>query len=252
MNTPNGVILFEGPSAIDGAPIVVIAVGLKKASSNSKTGGMIQTYILRSDISPIDAVHTGLDVSICGTCIHRGDGTGKARTCYVNLGQGVTVVYKAYKRGVYPHATDWSVFTGRDVRFGTYGDPAAAPLALWARLARLSRMHTGYIHRWRELPAIWASLFMASADTANDAADAHAMGYRTFRVVPAGLNWLEREVLCPASKEAGKKLQCADCGACNGVRTGRKSSIVIPLHGGTAVMANVKHLEARIIARQAA
>lgn len=252
MTTPNGVILFEGPSAIDGAPIVVIAVGLKTASSNSKTGGMIQTYILRSDISPIDAVQTGADASICGNCIHRGDGKGKARTCYVNIGQGVLQVFKAFKAGNYPQITDWNVFAGRDVRFGTYGGPDAAPLAIWARMARLSRMHTGYIHRWREMPAIWSTLFMASADTARDAIDARALGYRTFRVVTTGLNWLEREVLCPASKEAGKKLQCADCGACNGVRTGRKSSIVIPLHGGTAVMANAKHLEARIIARQAA
>lgn len=34
---PNGVILYEGPSKLDGQPIVVIAVGLKTKSSNTKT-----------------------------------------------------------------------------------------------------------------------------------------------------------------------------------------------------------------------
>ena len=35
---PNGVILWEGASLIDGAPIVVIATGTRKASSNVKIG----------------------------------------------------------------------------------------------------------------------------------------------------------------------------------------------------------------------
>jgi hypothetical protein len=42
---PNGVILWEGASAIDGAPIVVIATGLKRGSRNGKTGAQVQTFI---------------------------------------------------------------------------------------------------------------------------------------------------------------------------------------------------------------
>mgnify|MGYP003345148381 CR=1 FL=1 len=43
-----GVILYEGPSMIDGAPVVVIANRIETASGNSKTGAMVQTFIIRS------------------------------------------------------------------------------------------------------------------------------------------------------------------------------------------------------------
>src|SRR5271154_1354735 len=104
MLKPNGVILYQGPSLIDGAPIVAIAIAGK--SSNRKTGNMVQTYILRSDLEPTAAIKQGLDVSICGDCRHRGDGTGKGRTCYVNVGQGPLGVYRAFKRGRYPKIRD--------------------------------------------------------------------------------------------------------------------------------------------------
>lgn len=38
-------IIYRGPSLIDGAPIVVIAID---SASNTKTGRMVQTYILRA------------------------------------------------------------------------------------------------------------------------------------------------------------------------------------------------------------
>lgn len=259
MKSSNGYVLFEGPSALDGSPIVVIATGLKNKSSNRKTGAMVQTYILRSDILPTEAVKTGADSSICGDCIHRGDGTGKARTCYVNVGQGAQVVYKAYKRGIYPniadtgvgiYPADWLHFADKAIRFGTYGDPAAAPLKIWERLQLLASKTTGYTHQWRTIPAQWAGVVMASADNVEDVNAAHAKGYRTFRVTTGEDPVLVKgEVLCPASEEAGKKLDCDTCGACNGVATGRKGSIYIPLHGGTAVRANTGKLEARLIAR---
>ena len=40
---PNGRILYEGPSMLDGAPIVVIATGFAERTANAKTGSMIQT-----------------------------------------------------------------------------------------------------------------------------------------------------------------------------------------------------------------
>ena len=49
---PLGVILFEGPSLIDGAPIAVIATGFQRRTANSKTGDMVQTWIIRSDREP--------------------------------------------------------------------------------------------------------------------------------------------------------------------------------------------------------
>ena len=63
-----GFIFYQGPSQIDGAPIVGIAV---LRSKNDKTGDMVQTYILRSDMTPLVALATGADSSICGACPHR-------------------------------------------------------------------------------------------------------------------------------------------------------------------------------------
>jgi hypothetical protein len=43
-----------------------------------------------------------------------------------------------------------------------------------------------------------------------------------------------RESVCPASHEAGAKLNCIDCGMCDGADTGRRGSIVIIAHGAMA------------------
>jgi hypothetical protein len=237
----NGIILYRGPSAIDGQEIVAIATGLRASSTNRKTGAMVQTYILRVDMTPTEAVKQGADASICGDCRHRGDGSGKARTCYVNVGQGPQAVYRAFKAGKYG-AWDGSGMTGRIVRLGTYGDPAAVPAGIWAALLEGSAGHTGYTHQWRKAPILrqWC---MASADSPQEAAEAQSLGWRTFRVsLPGQVARLEREAVCPASKEAGQKLTCSACLACGG--GDRRGSITIAAHGGFAVMAAVRKLAA--------
>jgi hypothetical protein len=45
--TLRGVVLYEGPSELDGKPIVVVATF---NSVNDKTGNMVQTWIIRSDM----------------------------------------------------------------------------------------------------------------------------------------------------------------------------------------------------------
>ena len=252
----NGYVLYEGPSMLDDAPIVVIATGFKAGSTNRKTGEMVQTYILRQDVEPTEAIRSGADSSICGDCPHRGkvttDSTGQprnvGRTCYVNVGQGPLAVFRTYKAGKYPTAPFQLPVTGRMVRLGTYGDPAAVPGDVWVNLLDGAAGHTGYTHQWRnpslsrEHLASLRGLCMASADTAEEADHAHAMGWRTFRVsLNPTLDPIRKgEVLCPASAEAGKKLTCAECKACNGTMTARRGSIYIPAHGGFAVMANVR------------
>jgi hypothetical protein len=250
----NGLILWQGASALDGAPVVLIATGLRAKSTNSKTGAMVQTYILRADVDPVAAVRSGADASICGDCPHRGNGFS-GRTCYVNVGQGALGVYRAFRRGSYPQATDAAdviaAGAGRMVRIGTYGDPAAVPARVWQDLTAQASGWTGYTHQWRQLAASpLRDLVMASADCPEDAREAHALGYRTFRVTrTASEPSVGREVACPASEEAGRKLTCETCGACSGTASGRRGSIRIVAHGAMASAANLAALDARLIAR---
>jgi hypothetical protein len=51
--------------------IIVLLSGLKTPSRNIKTGPMLQTCIIRSDIHPTEALKSGQDELICGSCIHR-------------------------------------------------------------------------------------------------------------------------------------------------------------------------------------
>ena len=62
-------IIYQGPSQIDGLPIVAIAT---YSDRNTKTGKVLQTYIIRSDMSPLEASKSGQDFSICANCIFRG------------------------------------------------------------------------------------------------------------------------------------------------------------------------------------
>lgn len=228
-----GFVFYDGPSVLDGAPIVGIAV---LESSNVKTGNMVQTYILRADLSPIEALQTGDDASICGECLHRPANNG---TCYVEVGKSVQNVFYAFTRGAYTliSPSDGSQFlAGRVVRLGTYGDPAAIPAHIWRALISQSAGHTGYSHQWRAKSAqSLRDLVMASADCAADRDVARTMGWRTFRIRLKTEALGERELICPASDEAGFKRQCITCLACDGAARGRnKASIAIIIHGAKA------------------
>lgn len=233
-----GVILYQGPSLIDGAPIVVIANRIVSDSDNEKTGAMIQTFILRQDMRPLDAARRGYDYSICGHCPHRPSNDG---SCYVNIGRSVESVYGAFVRGRYarPHV-DYDVailpelFRDSVFRLGSYGDPAAAPFRVWAHATQYARARNGYTHLWRAAPA-FAALCMASVDSEAEAVEARLSGWRTFRVRAADAPIMSgAEVVCPASEEAGKRTTCSACKACGGTSAKARASITIIAHGTTA------------------
>jgi len=225
-------IIYEGPSLIDGAPIVAIAT---VGSSNSKTGDMVQTWIIRTDVAPIDANRTGLDFAICGNCPHKGvviEGAKMAqnRTCYVNIGQAPTSVYKAYKRGAYRTATTpaalAAIGAGRMVRIGSYGDGAAVPADVWEGLKADAKGHTAYSHQFDTAAAPSPSIYMHSADTLADAQNAWSAGRRTFRIVADVAEIVKgSEIECPSDRG----VQCADCGLCDGSK--RAKSVAIVVHG---------------------
>ena len=220
-------IIYNGPSLLDGKPIVVIAT---YSNRNTKTGKVVQTYILRSDINPLEASKTGEDFSICGSCPMRGEVTtdpkrkiAKGRKCYVNLGQGVLIVYKAFLRGVYQEGDPRTMGRDRFVRVGTYGDPAAVPSEVWDELLAECETWTAYTHQkpWRP------DIAMQSADSYDEAKAHWAEGRRTFRViVDLGDIDKSKETLCPASKEAGRRVQCTACKLCKGSSLAKSIAIV--------------------------
>jgi len=228
-------IIYQGPSQIDGLPIVAIAT---YSDRNTKTGKVLQTYIIRSDMSPLEASKSGQDFSICANCIFRGIANNdperkqaKNRKCYVNLGQGPTIVYKSFNRGVYPiasdHASRVELGKNRVVRLGTYGDPAAVPSHIWDELLTECESHLAYSHQSGFRPDIT----MQSADTLEQAQAHWAKRARTFRVIDS-LEDIDptNEILCPASKEAGRRVQCVKCQLCSGLTSNSKKSIAIVEH----------------------
>ena len=218
-----GYIAYEGPSEIDGRPIVVI-VNKLQGSDNAKTGAdLVQTFIIRADVSPVTALKTGDDVSICGQCAHRpllASETGAA-PCYVNVGRSVRSVFEAYKRGRYVKATPGqlrAILAGRKIRLGTYGDPAAAPVRMWREITADAAGIVGYSHQWQSVHfdhAAWAPLVMASADSIDEAAQANLYGMRVFRV-SVGVDKQAGETTCPASAEGGRRATCDACMLCGG------------------------------------
>jgi hypothetical protein len=236
---PTGAVLYHGPSMYDGAPIVCIVTGLagKRASANRKTGGMLQTWILRADVDPIAALRSREDSSVCGSCKHRGDPeTGRSRTCYVNVGQAPLSVWRAWQRGAYgaPLADAESIAAlgaGLGVRLGSYGDPAAVPANVWHALTSRAAFRTGYTHGWRDAEPSLAQLCMASADSLGEAREARERGFRTFRVAAFGDTFREvGEARCPASEEAGKRVTCDGCPLARTVNGAR-----VPGCGGAGV-----------------
>lgn len=237
----NGYILFEGPSAIDGEPIVVIATGFKSPSANEKTGPMVQTWILRQDMKPLEAIRSDNDRSICGDCQHRGTGGGVNRSCYVLVAFAPTSVFAAYKRGTYRRLDDLRLLAIHPLRLGAYGDPAALPVDLvasWCSAAAGDTgrpRHTGYTHQWRTCDAGFRDTLMASVDNDEEQREATAAGWRCFRVRVSGDDThAEREVVCPASRGL---VDCATCLACGGAGSGRRGHISIPVHGAEHLVA---------------
>ena len=220
-------IIYRGASLIDGKPIVVIAT---YSNQNKKTGAMLHTYILREDINPLEASKTGQDFSICGHCPMRGEITtdpkrkiAKNRKCYVNLGQGGLTVWRTYKRGVYKKQNVIEIGRGRFVRVGTYGDPAAVPSQIWDDLLSKCKTWTAYTHQkpWRP------NIAMQSADSYGEAQGHWQNGRRTYRVIQSISDVDKKnEILCPASKEAERRVQCVSCQLCKGSTQAKSIAIV--------------------------
>lgn len=227
---PNGFVVWQNK---------LIALILLTKSSNAKTGNMIQSYIIRKDISPIEAVNNGKDSLICGDCPHRKNKVTGKRTCYVNLGQGVLQVYKQFKLGRYPQFNPKKhghLLSNRMLRLGTYGDPAFVPYRVWNYLLSMVKGRTGYTHQWHSstIDSRFKNIVMASCDSKVDVIHSNLLGYRSFVVSSHDDKNTRREdinaILCVNSSH---KRKCEECGLCNGNSNGMGKNIFIPAHGAS-------------------
>jgi len=223
----NGFIFYRGKSPIDNAPLIGIAT---LSSDNRKTGDMVQTWILREDISPTMARSIGEDRSFCGDCSVR-------NACYVNWHHAPLGIWKTYHRGGYVDlrrkpAVMRRIVSGRMVRMGAAGDPAMIPLQHWLRVLHGADGWTGYSHQWRHP---WAQpmreLTMASVESLEDQDLARSMGWRTYRIRRQDEPLEFNEIACP-SDTTGRK--CIDCVACDGALKPSAASVAIVVHGSKA------------------
>jgi hypothetical protein len=226
---PQGMVLWRGPSRIDAKPIAAVATGLLRPSANAATGPVVQIWIFRSRVPPMEAVRSGGDRSVCGDCLHRGT------TCYVSVWREVTQVWRSFRQGRYPAFKPkmLAMFQGRAIRLGAYGDPAAVPIEAWRWLHGVAGLWLAYTHQWAQPwcdPAL-RELCMASVDSPAQRERALALGWKTFRTRTEEEPVLPGEFICPKSAEAGRRLLCLQCGACNGgVYTGQATPVTV-LHG---------------------
>lgn len=237
-----GMLIYRGPSLLDsvsdntgrvivaGTEIVVLATFAAGKTANSKTGGEIQTYIIRADMKPSAAIADGADTAVCGDCIHRSVASGGGGTCYAHhvARRGGNATYNQFAAGR-SDSLDLEQFRGRVLRLGAYGDPAAVPFEAWQPLLAVVDGWTGYTHQWRRCDQRLRDYCMASCDNADDLADADAAGWRAYVVHPVGTPRPVGTVPCPAPR-----IKCEDCRKCSGVGLGRRGHVSIAAHGATA------------------
>ena len=230
MKKAKGYIIHEGTTE-SGFAFVAIAT-LK--TRNPKTGDMVQIWFLLRDINPVDVVKCGLDANtICAGCPF-----ASGRGCYVNVGNAPLAVWRAYHRGAYAPLHPFayaSVFGGRKIRFGAYGNPSLLPVSVVKAIAEASAGWTGYFHDWRtnRHAAQYSRYFMASTETESSFRLASSLGLRTFHASPVQP---KGPVECLSDSTNGR-VNCAACKlACNGLSSSRPSVWINP-HGSQVAKA---------------
>jgi len=230
--TNPGRIIYQGPSMSERSRDIFVA--LSPNSSNTKTGPMIQSWIMPDDMGIWDARRDGLDGSVCSGCTLRPSIARERRKldptaveCYV-MTRTLAAVERARKARSYrildpDKASNW--LRSRPVRLGSFGNPSAVPIKVWDGMTK-NRRWTGYDHDWRQSDPAYARYCMASVENANQRDEAKAKGYRTYRTRSKGTPLLAGEIDCP---HESKQVTCHDCGLCDGTQRGRHSSAVVDI-----------------------
>ena len=215
-------------------------VQMQYGSQNSKTGDSIQVWIL-----PMEWVKKGEkamnnDEASCMDCPHSKRGN---KSCYVRKGfaeyglkSKVKSLHKYYKQKNL-EILDIQELAGREkhrckdkfIRFGAYGEPVLLGEQNVKELTEVASNFTGYTHQWHIAKYDWSrKYFMASVETEQLMQKANKFGFRTFRVrKKADLAHSKLETICPASKEAGRKVTCNVCALCKGASSKAKNIVII-------------------------
>jgi len=197
-------------------------------SRNRKTGDVCQITLLNKQYSPVEASLNGYDTSVCMDCKHR---PLRGASCYVNLGQAPSAIYRAYRAGSYL-GLDKKLLANkvkyRTVRFGAYGEPVLIPISLVKYINANASAIIGYTHAWHnDLYKEYAKYFLASVDTISEFKLAQNLGWKTFRVLkPEESTMSESEVMCPAKEY---RVNCLSCKLCSTDNNGK--SIAVVVHG---------------------
>ena len=194
---------WQGPSTIDGQDIMAVVSCEKRKSKNRKTGDMVQVAFFRTDQRPSDAAESGADESVCGQCPMRPKLWTKEvskEPCYVRL-DWKKAQWNAGNNAELDLPAAIKAMSKKPVRFGEYGNMSSMPRDVAEQLLQAADRWTLY----------------------EQAREAHAMGWRTFRVMPEGDTPMDSEVVCPYETH---KVQCKDCMLCMGQSKQAKSVCV--------------------------
>lgn len=205
-----------------------IRISYTFSSTNSKTGDVIQQWITpkawEGDRSK--QIDVKKSEEVCSDC-------PLLSSCYVKKGtasMGLKSTSKSTNHTVGCEKKNLDLFKDKFVRFGAFGEPVLSGKDVVKSITEVAKSWTGYTHRWRDLKFHWSNrYFMASVEDVKGKREANALGYRTFRVGSSVEDKLPDEVLCPASKEAGRKVTCAKCKLCKG-NTSKAKNIFIVKH----------------------
>jgi hypothetical protein len=197
-------------------------------SDNSKTGNMIQLWIMARNVHPVESRRTGHDATLqCQGCPHASN-----QGCYVSP-LALMAIWRAFKAGSYSHLAmgtpEWAAFfDGASVRLGAYGNPSMLPLAMLEDICARAYMHTGYFHDWHLMPVDLAKSYgrflMASCEPSN-VQFAQNLGLRTFTVVSEAPSDRSLGIECLSDT---KGIQCIDCGLCDGTQRSNKRNKPLP------------------------
>ena len=219
----------------------MVVNGLHLPSTSKKLGPMAQMWVLPVETSPVDLYRAGKDVRVCGTdCPARSKASGGYGWCYLDMRNPQRVWWMdqgAYGRIDVLDRWEAKALHGLDLRLGAWGDPAVLPFEVVEALARSVRSWTGYTSLWRVCDDRFRRYLCASVHTPAEYETARLLGWTPFRVRLPDEPLLPGEYECPASDQAGNRLTCATCGACNGWGGDRerlrKASATLAVHGST-------------------